>query len=95
MAGKRKVFEQSLREGHNLAWDGKWDEAIAAYQRALQEFSKDAPARNNLAQALIAAGRLDDALVEYREVAALSRMIPCRCYMWRRFTRNGARSTMR
>jgi tetratricopeptide (TPR) repeat protein len=72
VAGKRKVFEQSLREAHNLAWDGKWDEAITAYQRALHEFPNDAAARNNLAQALIAAGRLDDALAEYREVAALS-----------------------
>ena len=72
MAGKRKVFEQSLREASSLAWDGRWDEAILAYQRALAEFPKDVAARASLAQALAAAGRVDDALAEYREVCALS-----------------------
>jgi len=73
VAGKRKVFEKALREGHNFAWDSNWDEAIAAYQRALKEFPADATARNNLAQAYVASGDLDKALAEYQEI---SRIMP-------------------
>jgi len=72
VTGKRKVFEDALREANNFAWDGQWKKAIAAYQRALEEFPQDASVRGNLAQAFAVAGNLDAALAEYQQLSALT-----------------------
>ncbi len=70
MAGKRKVFEDALREANNFAWDRRWKEAIAAYRRALDEFPQENSVRNNLAQAYAAAGELENALAEFEAISA-------------------------
>lgn len=72
MAGKRKVFEQALREAHNFAWDGRWDEAIRAYQRALAEFPQDVAVRTHLAQAYASAGQWEQAIAEYQQISSLA-----------------------
>lgn len=71
MAGKRKVFEQALREGHNYAWDGQWKQAIAAYQRALQEFPDNADVHIYLAQAYLSSGEPASALAAYQRACEL------------------------
>jgi len=71
VAGKRKVFEQALREGHNFAWDGRWKEAIAAYQRALQEFPDNADVHIYLAQAYLSSGEPASALAAYQRACEL------------------------
>ncbi len=71
MAGKRKVFEQALREGHNYAWDGQWKQAVAAYQRALQEFPDNADVHMYLAQAYLSSGEPASALAAYQRACEL------------------------
>jgi tetratricopeptide (TPR) repeat protein len=70
VAGKRKVFEQALREANNYAWDRQWKKAIAAYQVALAEFPNDVQVRTSLAQAYVSAGEWTSALEQYQQIAA-------------------------
>jgi len=51
---------------------GKYDEAIAAYQRAIQLDPKDAYPHNNLAGVFVKLGRFDEARREYNERIALA-----------------------
>lgn len=72
MAGNRKVFEEAMRDGANAAWDGNWDQAIAAYQRALKEFPNDVGALSNLGLAYAGIGRLETALEAYQQACSLT-----------------------
>ncbi len=69
MAKNRKAYEEALSEGANYAWERKWKQAIAAYQRALAEFPDDVAALAGMGLALSETGRLDDALHAYRRAA--------------------------
>jgi len=72
MSGNRKVFEEAMRAGANAAWDGNWDQAIAAYQRALTEFPHDVGALTGLGLAYSGAGQLKAALNAYRQASDLT-----------------------
>jgi tetratricopeptide (TPR) repeat protein len=72
VAGNREVFEQAMRQGTNYAWDRQWNKAIAEYQRALSEFSDEAPVYAALGQALVYAGRVQEALQVYQRAARLT-----------------------
>ena len=72
MARNRKVFEEAMRAGANAAWDQNWDQAIAAYQRALGEFPRDAGALTRLGLAYANVGQLEDALESYRRASELT-----------------------
>lgn len=72
MAGNRRVFEQAMRQGTNYAWDKQWNKAVAEYQRAIAEFPEEAPAYAALGQALVNAGRLNEALNVYQNAARLT-----------------------
>jgi len=72
VAGNRKVFEEAMRAGANAAWDGHWDQAIAAYQRALAEFPHNVSALTGLGLAYSGAGRLEAALECYQRASDLT-----------------------
>ncbi len=72
MARNRKVFEEAMRAGANAAWDQNWDQAIAAYQRALGEFPRDVGALTRLGLAYANVGQLEDALESYRGASELT-----------------------
>lgn len=65
MSGNRQIYEQAMNMGHSAAWDQDWDQAIAAYGRAVQEMPEDPAAHNSLGLALLQARRLEDALKVY------------------------------
>jgi tetratricopeptide (TPR) repeat protein len=69
MPGRREVYEQALRQGTSAAWDQKWEHAIAAYRRALEEFPGDATALEHLGLAYVQNGQLDLALTAYQQAA--------------------------
>ncbi len=57
--------------GVAAAAEGRTEEAIAEYRRALESIPDYAEARNNLGAALVQAGRWEEAAAEYREVIRL------------------------
>ncbi len=69
MPGRREVYDQALRQGNSAAWDQKWEHAIAAYRRALEEFPGDATALEHLGLAYVQNGQLDLALTSYQQAA--------------------------
>ena len=54
-----------------LQAQGRLDEAITYYQRALTHRATHAPAYNNMGTALRAQGRIDEAIVQYRRALEL------------------------
>ncbi len=72
MAGNRRVFEEAMQVAANAAWEQQWDEAIAAYQRALAEFPRDVGALTGLGVAYSGAGQLQTALEAYQRASALA-----------------------
>ncbi len=71
MARNRKIFEEAMRAGAGAAWDKNWDQAIAAYQRALAEFPNDVGALTSLGLAYFGAGRWESALEAYGRASQL------------------------
>jgi tetratricopeptide (TPR) repeat protein len=72
MPGNREVYEASMREAANAAWDHQWEAATAAYQIAVGEFPEDSNALTGLGLALMEAGRLEEALEVYNRAVQLS-----------------------
>jgi tetratricopeptide (TPR) repeat protein len=72
VAGNRQVFEQAMRQGTNYAWERQWNKAIAEYRRALDEFPGESSVYTALGQALVYAGRTQDALEVYQRAARLT-----------------------
>ncbi len=70
MSGNRQVFEKAMRTGTNAAWEGNWEQAITAYQRAVAEFPDDGGALTNLGLAYSNADQLDEALEYYQRASA-------------------------
>ncbi|MBI5648935.1 MAG: hypothetical protein HZC40_00560, partial [Chloroflexi bacterium] len=52
MPGDKTIFEDAIKKGHNAAWDGQWQKAVAEYARALAQFPDDVIVRASLAHAL-------------------------------------------
>lgn len=72
MPANRQAYEQAMNEGHNAAWDQDWNAAIAAYNRAAQEFPEDPEAHIHLGFALLQASRLEESLRHYRRAHQLA-----------------------
>jgi tetratricopeptide (TPR) repeat protein len=53
MAGNQEAYARAMEAGHNAAWDKEWQQAIAAYGQAVQEFPNDAIAHIHLGLALL------------------------------------------
>jgi tetratricopeptide (TPR) repeat protein len=78
VASNRTMLSSTLMQAiteHNLATalqeQGRLDEAIARYERALALQPEYAPAYNNLGTALMARGQLEQAVTAFREAARL------------------------
>ena len=72
MARNRKVFEEAMRLGANAAWEKNWDQAMAAYQRALAEFPNDVGALTSLGLAYSGTGQLEAALESFQQASKLA-----------------------
>jgi len=69
MAGNRKIFEEAMQDGAKAAWEKKWSQAIAAYQRALNEFPNDVGALTSLGSAYFSARQWEAALGPYQRAS--------------------------
>jgi tetratricopeptide (TPR) repeat protein len=72
LSGNEDLFRRSMNQGHSAAWEGRWQEAIVHYSRALEEFPDNSPTLNSLALAHFEMGNLDQALELYKRSARLS-----------------------
>lgn len=72
LAGDKSVYDKAIREGLDLAWEGKWEKALEAYQRALAEMSEDPVVHSHLGLANFELERYDRALAAYREASRLA-----------------------
>ncbi|MGE0863660.1 MAG: tetratricopeptide repeat protein [Vicinamibacterales bacterium] len=70
----RAITETNLAAA--LQAQGRYDEAVAHYQRALAHRDTYAPAYNNLGTALRAQGKLDEAIAQYRRALSLQPDFP-------------------
>jgi hypothetical protein len=48
LAGDKKAYEKAINAGLNFAWEGKWEQALEAYQRALDEMPDDPAVHSHL-----------------------------------------------
>jgi tetratricopeptide (TPR) repeat protein len=72
VARNREVFEEAMQAGANAAWDKNWDQAIEAYQRALEEFSDDVDVLTGLGLAYSGAGQPEAALDSFQRASDLA-----------------------
>jgi tetratricopeptide (TPR) repeat protein len=70
--GNEELFRRSMNQGHSAAWEGRWQEAVEHYSRALAEFPDNAPTLNSLALAQFELGNMEQALDLYKRAARLS-----------------------
>ena len=54
MTGNRALFDQLVNDGDSAAWEQQWDQAIAGYARALDEFPDDTSVLPRLGFVLLA-----------------------------------------
>ncbi len=71
MPGNKTIFQDTIKKGHNAAWDQQWAKAVAEYRRALAEFPDDLNVRLSLEHAHEESGQFERALREYRHAAEL------------------------
>jgi tetratricopeptide (TPR) repeat protein len=72
LRGNEDIFRRSMNQGHSAAWEGRWQEAVEHYGRALDEFPDNPPTLNSLALAQLELGNLDQSLELYRRAARFS-----------------------
>jgi tetratricopeptide (TPR) repeat protein len=65
LAGDRKRYDKAIRAGLNFAWEGKWEKALEAYQKAQAEMPEEPVVHNYLGLANVQLGRLESALEAY------------------------------
>lgn len=69
MAGNRAIYEEALRTAAARAWERRWEEALAAYERALAEFPDDSNALSGLGVVLSEMGQHGQAISALRRAA--------------------------
>jgi tetratricopeptide (TPR) repeat protein len=72
LAGDKKVYDKAIRSGLNFAWEGKWEKALEAYQKALDEMPDDSVVYNHLGLANLQLERLEAALDSYTQASRLA-----------------------
>ncbi|MDA1329537.1 MAG: tetratricopeptide repeat protein [Chloroflexi bacterium] len=68
-SGNEELFRKAMNQGHSAAWEGRWQQAVEHYSRALKEFPENPPVLNSLALAQFELGHLDQALELYQRAA--------------------------
>ena len=69
MAGREEKFQKAMSAGHSAAWDQQWDKAVAAYQKALDEFPQNPKALTSLGLALFELQHYDESLQAYQKAS--------------------------
>jgi tetratricopeptide (TPR) repeat protein len=72
LQGNEDLFRRSMNQGHSAAWEGRWQEAMEHYSRALAEFPDNAPTMNSLALAHLELGNGEQALELYRRASQVT-----------------------
>lgn len=72
MAGDQKVYDKAIREGLDFAWEGRWHQAVAAYERAIAEVADEPAAHNHLGLAYLELEQFEDALGAYTRASKLA-----------------------
>jgi tetratricopeptide (TPR) repeat protein len=72
LAGDKKVYDKAIKAGLNFAWEGKWEKALEAYQKALTEMPDDPVVYNHLGLANLQLERLEPALEAYTHASRLA-----------------------
>lgn len=72
MAGNRLRFEEAIQRANDFVWAEKWDDAVAAYRRALEEYSDNESALMGYAWALLNSNALDEALAAYERLTEVA-----------------------
>ncbi|MEX1247522.1 MAG: tetratricopeptide repeat protein [Anaerolineales bacterium] len=72
LRGNEDLFRRSMNQGHSAAWEGRWQEAVEHYDRALKEFPENPPTLNSLALAYFELGNLEQALDLYKHASRFS-----------------------
>ena len=72
MPGNQENYKRYMNQGHSAAWDMEWDEAVAGYSRALEEFPQSVQAMSSLGTALFETGAYAEALAYLKRVAEKS-----------------------
>ncbi len=72
MAGDRKVYDKTIKDGLNHAWEGDWAKALDSYQRALAELPDDPTVHGYVGLAYFELGRLGLALEAYSNASRLA-----------------------
>ncbi len=67
----RRAFESAMHAATNLAWEGKWEEAVLSYREALTHAPDNVDALAGMGMALSSLGRVEDALDAYRRAVEL------------------------
>ena len=67
MTGNLDIFNKAMNTGYSAAWDQEWEQALQAYQAALQEFPDNPKALVNLGLALYELHRFDESLAAYQQ----------------------------
>ena len=71
-SGNEDIYQRALNQGHSAAWEGRWQQAVDHYSRALKEFSENPHALNSLALAHYELNNLDQALELYQRASRFS-----------------------
>ncbi len=71
MAGNRELYEASMNEGHDAAWEHDWGTAVRSYTIAVQEAPEDGESHLYLGLSLLNSGRLEDSLRVYKRAHQL------------------------
>jgi tetratricopeptide (TPR) repeat protein len=72
LAGDKKVYDKAIRAGLNLAWEGKWEKALVAYEKALAEMPEDPVVHNHLGLAHLQLEHFESALEAYTHASRLA-----------------------
>ncbi|RMG94441.1 MAG: tetratricopeptide repeat protein [Chloroflexi bacterium] len=73
MATNSAIFEEYLNKGHSYCWDQRWEDAIAAFQKAIEEAPHEPAPYAGLGMAYLELNQLEKALENYKLAARYSR----------------------
>jgi tetratricopeptide (TPR) repeat protein len=73
VANNKTRYEEALNQGHALSWDQRWENAIEAFKRAINEFPQEPAPYAGLGMAYFEQENLRDSLKNYKLAARYSK----------------------